>query len=149
MQSTKWVHKPLWISKVKVISLETARLIEAKFPVDPPWDEGMKEYKCFMIKMADMPISCPRKTLGRLKPNFIWSLHGKLGWKFVQMFWVTWPRWLPGMVKTLKNLLFWNQEANDIETWYTALGTQVLPNLFKWWHWIDLDHFYNMVKFVS
>ena len=35
-------------------------------------------------------------------------------WKFVQMFQVTWPR-------------FWNQEADDLETWYTASGTRVLP----------------------
>ena len=39
--------------------------------------------------------SFPKKTLGHLKPNFIWSLHGWLCWKFVQMFRVTWPRWLP------------------------------------------------------
>ena len=31
------------------------------------------------------------------------------------------------MVKTFKNLLR-NQEADDLETWYTASGTQVLPN---------------------
>ena len=24
-----------------------------------------------------------------------------------------------------------NQEADDLETWYTALGTQVLSNFFK------------------
>ena len=41
---------------------------------------------------------------------------------------------LPGpyMVKTFKNLLLRNQEAGDLETWYTASGTQVRPNLFKW-----------------
>ena len=92
--------------------------------------------------------SFPQKHLGRLKPNFRWSLHWILGWKFVQMLRVTWPRWLPYMIKTSKNLLQ-NQEADDIETWYTASGTQVLPNLFKWWHWVDLVHFYDMVKFVS
>ena len=37
----------------------------------------------------------------------------------------------PYMVKTLKNLLLRNQKADDLETWYTALGAQVLPNLFK------------------
>ena len=31
------------------------------------------------------------------------------------------------MVKNLKNLLLRNQEADDLETWYTASGTQVLP----------------------
>ena len=31
------------------------------------------------------------------------------------------------MVKIFKNLLLRNQEADDLETWYTASGTQVLP----------------------
>ena len=31
------------------------------------------------------------------------------------------------MVKTLKNLLLRNQKADDLETWYAALGAQVLP----------------------
>ena len=56
----------------------------------------------------------------RLKQNFVWNLHGMLGWKFVQMFRVTWS-----------SLLLRNEEVDDIETWYTASGTQVLPNLFK------------------
>ena len=30
-----------------------------------------------------------------------------------------------------KNLLLWNQKADDLESWYAALGTQVLQNLFK------------------
>ena len=35
------------------------------------------------------------------------------------------------MVKTLKTLLLRNRKADDLETWYAALGTRVLPNLFK------------------
>ena len=31
------------------------------------------------------------------------------------------------MVKNLKNLLLRNQEADDLETWYTASDTRVLP----------------------
>ena len=31
------------------------------------------------------------------------------------------------MVKTFKNLLPQDQWTNDHETWYVALGTQVLP----------------------
>ena len=31
------------------------------------------------------------------------------------------------MVKNFKNLNLWNQEADDLETWYTASGTRVLP----------------------
>ena len=33
-------------------------------------------------------------------------------------------------LKTFKNLLLLNQKADDLETLYAALGTQVLPNLF-------------------
>ena len=51
------------------------------------------------------------------------------------------------MVKTLKNLLFWNQKADDLETWYAASGAGVLPGLFKWSPWVDLDLFYGKVKF--
>ena len=32
------------------------------------------------------------------------------------------------MVKIWKKNLLRNQEADDLETWYTALGTQVLSN---------------------
>ena len=58
---------------------------------------------------------------------------------------VTWPRWLPCpyMVKTLKNLLLRNQKLDDLETWYAALGAQVLPSLFKRWPWVELDLFYG------
>ena len=31
------------------------------------------------------------------------------------------------MVKNFKNILLQNQEADDLETWYTATGTPVLP----------------------
>ena len=50
------------------------------------------------------------------------------------------------VVKTLKNLL-WNQKADDLESWYAALGNWVLPSLFKWCPCIDPDPFYDMVKF--
>ena len=32
------------------------------------------------------------------------------------------------MVKTLNNLLLWNQKACDLETWYVASGARVLPS---------------------
>ena len=44
---------------LKRFSLETARPIEAKFYVEPPWDERMKANTnglCHMTKMAAMPI---------------------------------------------------------------------------------------------
>ena len=39
--------------------------------------------------------------------------------KCVQTVLVIWPRWplCPYMVKTLKNLLLWNQKADGLETW--------------------------------
>ena len=87
--------------------------------------------------------SSPLKPLGRLKPNFIWSLPGTGEQKFVQMVLVIWPRWspCPYMVKTLKNLLLRNQKAYDLETWYVALGIRVLPSLFKWSPWDDIAYF--------
>ena len=30
-----------------------------------------------------------------------------------------------------KNLLLWDQKADDLETWYAPLGARVLPSLFK------------------
>ena len=38
-------------------------------------------------------------------------------------------------------------KANNIETWYAASGARVLPSLFKWWPWVDLDLFYGKIKF--
>ena len=59
---------------------------------------------------------------------------------------------MPIYGNTLKNLLLWNQKlwnqkADDLECWYVALGAQLLPSMFKWWSWVDIDLFYNMVKF--
>ena len=89
------------------------------------------------------------KLLGLLKPNFTWSLLATGKRKFVQTVLVTWPRWppCPYMVKTLKNLLLRNQKADDFEILHATSGARVLPNLFKWWHWVDLDLFYGKVKF--
>ena len=88
----------------------------------------------------------PLKPLGRLKPNFIWSLLGMGEWKFIQMVLVTWPRWppCPYMVKAFKNLLLRNQRADDLETWYAALGAGVLPFIQQLMTlgWL----FYGMVK---
>ena len=38
---------------------------------------------------------------------------------------------MPIYGKTLKILLLRNQKADDLETWYAALGAQVLSCLFK------------------
>ena len=79
MQLTRLVHEPLWISMVKAIHWPLSKVTQ------------IQHFKT----------SFPKTTLGQLKPNFVFSLYGILGWKFVQMFRITWPRWLPGsyMVK--------------------------------------------------
>ena len=38
---------------------------------------------------------------------------------------------MPIYGEKLQNLLLWNQEADDIETWYTASGTRV-PSVFSY-----------------
>ena len=48
---------------------------------------------------------------------------------------------MPLYGKNLKNLLLWNQTADDFETWYAASGAQVLPNLLNFWPWVDINLF--------
>ena len=89
------------------------------------------------------PSVCPSIPLNDFSsespgPNF-YKLHVepfvKRDWKFVQMVTVREVRWppCPYLVKTLKNLLFQNQESFEAESWYIAFGTPGLPILFKWW----------------
>ena len=54
-----------------------------------------------------------------------------------------------GIVKTFKIgcCFFRNQKADDLKTWYAALGTPVISSLFKWWPSVDLHLFYDKVKF--
>ena len=35
------------------------------------------------------------------------------------------------MVKAFKNLLLWNQKADDLETWYIASSALVLPRVLN------------------
>ena len=77
----------------------------------------------------------------------MWSLSRMGEQRFVQMVQVTWPVWPPCsymyMVKTLNNLLLWNQKADDLESWYAASGIRVLhlPSLFKWCPGLTLAYF--------
>ena len=77
------------------------------------------------------------------------KFHMEPLWDGRMKVYVTWPRLppCPYMVKTFKNLLLWNQKTDELETWCVALDAQVLPNLSKWWPWVDLDLFYSKVKF--
>ena len=49
--------------------------------------------------------------------------------------------------KNMKNSSSLDPKADDFENLYAASSTRVLPNLFKWWPWVDLDLFYGTVKF--
>ena len=63
----------------------------------------------------------------------------------VQIVYVIWPRWpsCPYLIKTFKNPLHWNQNADDLETWYATLITQVCLMVA-----LDvLDLFYSKVNF--
>ena len=94
--------------------------------------------------------SCPLKSLGHLKPNFMWNLCGPGELKFNS-------RDLGHMTKmattpicnksSLKNLLLQSQWADCNWTWYEAFGALVYLSWFKLWPCVDLDLFYDKVKF--
>ena len=50
--------------------------------------------------------------------------------KFVQMVQVTWQKLaampIYSMVKNITDIFLWNRNADDLETWYTALSIRVL-----------------------
>ena len=72
-------------------------------------------------------------------------------WKIAKMVAVHWPRWLPCpyMVKIFKNLLLHNRRCLGAESLHKSSGTGGLPNLLKWWSYIDIWPFYGEVKFAS
>ena len=113
--------------------------------------QGQGRYMTLAKGQSDFKIkTCfSRKPLCHLKPNFIWKLMHEWKWKFIQMSWVTWPRWspCPYMIKTFKNHLLQNQRTDGLGTWFVTLGIQVLLKLFKMWPWVDLDLFYGKVKY--
>ena len=117
--SNKWVNEVKWVLEVKVIIW--------------PWPK--------VTYISKIKTCFSQKLFSYLEPNFFWKLMSEWEWKFIQMSRVTWTRWLPCpyMVKAFKNLLLQNQSKNDLGLWYVALGTWVLPRLFKWWPWVDHD----------
>ena len=60
-----------------------------------------------------------------------------MGWGNESLFKRSWSHVQDGrhvhiiMVKTIKNLLLLDQNADGLETWYAASGVRVLPSLFK------------------
>ena len=94
--SNKCVHDDLWQPKVKVIHLPLAKIAQ----------------------IQHFRTSLPQKIPGYWSQISCGASMGCLEWKFVQMSWVAWPRWLSDsyLEKTLKNLLR-NQGADDLVTW--------------------------------
>ena len=84
----------------KLFSLETARPIEAKFHVEPPWDGGMKVCSNgpgHMTKMATMLIYGKNlKNSSSLEPNSQWpwklvyNIEYSSTTKFIQMMTLGW-----------------------------------------------------------
>ena len=112
------------------------------------WAYSIGRLRSSVIRLSTFSNIFSSEDTGPIEVRFYVAALWVGGTRLLQTVMVTWPRWppCPYMVKTLKNLL-WNQKADDLETWYAALGTQVLPNSFKWWSWVDLDLFYGKVKF--
>ena len=85
------------------------------------------------------------KTIDHLKPNFMWSLHGMLGWKCFQMLQVTWPGWLPVIYgKNFQKSL--SSEPRDWWPWnlvYSILysgTTKFIQMMTQGWPWPFLWH---------
>ena len=84
-----------------IFSSETTGLIEAKFPMEPPWDRVSKvcsNDQGHMIKMATMPIygkNLKKSSSPEPKGQWPWNLVCSLGCssttKFVQMMTLGWP----------------------------------------------------------
>ena len=53
------------------------------------------------------------------------------------------------MVKTFRNLLLWNQKADDIETWYAASSTTKFVQMMPLgWSWPILQQGKNLVPYA-
>ena len=124
IMSNKWVNESIWISKVKVIYW--------------PWPK-VTQIQHFKLLFLGKPkadwsqISNPRDEGTKICSNGPGHMTK-----------------MPALHiygKNIKNQLIWNQKADDLESWYAASGTQLLPSLFKWYPWVDVDIFYGKVKF--
>ena len=98
-------------------SLETARPIEAKFHMDPPWEEGMKVRSNGPGHMTSM-IKTFKKS-SSLEPNsrWPWKLVCSIGYssttKFVQMMTLGWPWPILRQGLTWSLMLLYGKKEND------------------------------------
>ena len=77
--------------------------------------------------------SSPLKPLGKLNSSFIWRLYRT---REQSLFKWSWSHEQDGRhahiwLKTFKTLLFQNQKADDLGTWYVALEMWGLPSMLK------------------
>ena len=91
--------------------------------------------------------SFAQKQLGRLKPNLIWSLHGMWGMKVCPT--------VPGhMTMPIYGEKLQKSSSSEPRGWWPwnlvyNIRYSSTTNVFIWRPWVDRDHFYDRVKFVS
>ena len=137
MQLTKWVHEPIWISKVKVSLWPLSKV-------------HMKSHSQWMTLTFDIHIGTWTYMNVKGQGHSLTLIQGPYvihwPWSKVHIWTLDHGQWITLIfdihrgscihlyvhIKTLKNLL-WNEKADDLETFYTALGIQAQPK--------DLSHF--------
>ena len=107
------------------------------------------QFMYLVVSLLDLRAGCGIWLYQFLIIAYRFTFHAMKEWKWVQMAYVTWPRWspCPYMLTNFRIFLLLKRKADEFETWYAALSTRVLPSLFKWYHWVDNDLFYDKVKF--
>ena len=138
-----WVCDNLWQPKVRVIHWPLSNVSQ----------------------IQHFQTSFPVKILQHLKLNCEWSHRGMSGWKFVQMFQVTRPRWLPGsyVLKTLKNALYRTKRLITLKLGiqhralkYFLFGTGLTLTIFMTWSdlfpnafaWVKAYTAYDIVMYT-
>ena len=90
----------------------------------------MYMYVCMLLTFSNIFSS---ETTGLIEAKF----HMKPPWEGETKVFSNGPGHMTKMAtmpiygKNLKKFLLWNQMADDLETWYAALGARVLTSLFK------------------
>ena len=131
-----WTVTNLYSSKLSVCALHV-RLFNSKFHV------LCRRGYVWMYVYQHFQTSSPLKPLGRLKPP--WDGGTKVCSNSPGH--MTKMADMPIYGKNRKNILLRNKRTDDFETWNAASGARVLPTVFKWWRWVDLDLFYGNINF--
>ena len=114
--------KPLWISNVMVIHWHSSKVTQIQH---------------FQTSFAQKPLC-------RLKPNFKWRLHGMWGMKISSN--------VPGhMTMLIYGEKLQKSSSSELRCWWLwnlvhSIGYSSTTNVFIWWPWVYLGHFYDRVK---